>query len=261
VRILKIFPGGAFNNLVAAIKYCINEQIHVVNCSLGGDVSSQFVAQAIARARQAGVAIFVAAGNTGDQVKFPAHLQEVACVSAIGQAGNVPLDTFHARTVPEGATLVDWEIHPGRFSCFGPQVRFCGPGVGIISSVPGGYAAWDGTSMADPHVAGVAAFLAAHHPAIAGATVRDAAWVDQLFDLVRSISVEVGLTPEKGGFGLPILPKTLIPPTSRKTRSSEQVAPQLESKRRQVSPEVIAQIVAQIIHNLPDDVEIVSEKS
>jgi subtilisin len=63
VHILKVFPGGAFNNLVAAINYCIDNNIQVVNWSLGSDVGSQVVAQTIQRARQAGVAVFVAAGN------------------------------------------------------------------------------------------------------------------------------------------------------------------------------------------------------
>ena len=39
-----------------------------------------------------------------------------------------------------------------------------GPGVGIVSTVPGGYATFSGTSMATSHVSGVVALLVAQHP-------------------------------------------------------------------------------------------------
>jgi subtilisin family serine protease len=205
VHILKVFPGGAFNNLVAAINYCIDNQIHVVNCSLGGDVSSQLVAHAIQRARNAGVAMFVAAGNSAGAVQFPASTAGVLCVSAIGQAGNFPAYTYHARTVPDGATAVNGQVYPARFTCHGPQVRACAPGVGIISSVPGGgYAAWDGTSMADPHLTGLGALLASYHPDVAGVSRRDAGWVDRLFDLVLTAAQPVGISPDYAGVGLPV---------------------------------------------------------
>ncbi|MDO9712316.1 S8 family serine peptidase [Paracraurococcus lichenis] len=204
VHILKVFPGGAFNNLVAAIHYCIDNAIHVVNCSLGSDADSRLVQQAIELGRQAGVAVFVAAGNSASAVQFPARLPGVMCVSAIGQAGRVPEDTYHARTVPDGAPVAPGQVYPARFTCHGPQVGLCGPGVGIISTVPGGgYAAWDGTSMADPHLTGLGALLAAHHPALNRAVVRDAAWVDHLFALMRSAAAPVGLPAEFGGVGLP----------------------------------------------------------
>jgi subtilisin len=175
------------------------------------------------RARQAGVAIFVAAGNSATAVQFPASVPGVLCVSAIGQAGVVPDDTYHARTVPEGATVVPGQVYSAKFTCHGPQVGVCGPGVGIISSVPGGgYAAWDGTSMADPHLTGMGALLAAHHPALNRAAVRDAAWVDQLFALMRSVAEPVGLPAEYGGVGLPIVAKVIA------LSAAPRVAPQAQ---------------------------------
>jgi subtilisin len=210
VHILKVFPGGAFNNLVAAINYCIDNDIHVVNCSLGSAVGSQLVAQSIERARQAGVALFVAAGNSASAVQFPANVPGVLCVAALGQAGNVPDYTYHARTVPDGATVVTGQVYPARFSCHGPQVAACAPGVGIISSVPGGgYAAWDGTSMADPHLTGLAALLAAHHPELSKVKVRGASWVDRLMGLMVSAAQSTGVDPQYGGAGLPIVPRAL----------------------------------------------------
>ena len=236
VHILKVFPGGAFSNLVAAIGYCVDNQIHVVNCSLGSDVGSELVAQRVQQARQNGVAFFVAAGNSASSVQFPASLlKQVFCVSAIGQAGNYPDYTYHARTVPDGSAVVNGQLYPARFTCHGPEVSACAPGVGIISSVPGGgYAAWDGTSMADPHLTGLGALLAAHHPQLTRATVRDAAWVDRLWDLIRSAGVDAGLTPEYGGVGLPIASKVLtgnlVAPPSQAQPQEAQTPPQTSSQ-------------------------------
>ncbi|HTR14468.1 MAG TPA: S8 family serine peptidase [Roseiarcus sp.] len=247
VHVLKVFPGGAFNNLIAAINYCIDNQMHVVNCSLGSDVGSELVAQAIERARNAGVALFVAAGNSATQVQFPANVPGVLCVSAIGQAGNFPDNTYHARTVPNGATVVPGQVYPAKFTCHGSQVGVCAPGVGIISSVPnGGYAAWDGTSMADPHLTGMGALVAAHHPAVAGKVLRNAAWVDQLFQLVFSSAQAVGLSPEFGGVGLPIVSKVL----------KSDFLPQKRAEfppMRQLTPDIIAQMVKSVIAALPVD--------
>jgi subtilisin len=247
VHILKVFPGGAFNNLVAAINYCIDNQVHVVNCSLGSDVGSQLVTQAVERARQAGVAMFVAAGNSASAVQFPANVPGVLCVSAIGQAGNVPDYTYHARTVPDGAVVVNGQVYPAKFTCHGPQVGACAPGVGIISSVPGGgYAAWDGTSMADPHLTGLGALLAAHHPDLAGAKLRDAAWVDRLFGLVLGAAQPVGLIPEYGGAGLPVASKVLNGNLAAEVLQGSQPP-------RQFTPDVIAELVKAVIKALPPD--------
>jgi subtilisin family serine protease len=69
-----------------------------------------------------------------------------------------------------------------RFTCFGPEVGVCAPGVAILSSVPpDNFAVWDGTSMAAPHVTGLAALVLAHHPDFQGAyKVRNAPRVEQL---------------------------------------------------------------------------------
>jgi hypothetical protein len=75
---------------------------------------------------------------------------------------------------------------PAKFSCFGPEIDVCAPGVAIVSSLPAdGFAAWDGTSMAAPHVTGMAALLLSHHPDFQGAyQARDACRVERLFELI-----------------------------------------------------------------------------
>jgi subtilisin len=206
VHILKVFPGGAFDKLISALKYAIDNQIDVVNCCLGSSHNSEIVEHWMEQARQAGVAVVVAAGNSAGSVQFPASLASVFSVSAIGQQGQFPAETYHAQNMPMGPGLIGVNgIFAAKFSCFGPQIRACAPGVAIISSVPGGgYAAWDGTSMAAAHIAGLATLVAAHHPAVRTAP-RNAARVDWLFQTVLAAATPVGLNPYYGGAGLPSL--------------------------------------------------------
>jgi len=215
IHVLKLFPGGAFNNLIAAIQYCIDNQIDVVNCSLGGDDRSEIVQQELDRAREAGVAVVVAAGNSSGPVQFPALVPSVFCVSAVGQQGEYPDDTYHAQTAQPGSILVNG-LFPAKFSCHGPEVKACAPGVAVISSLPGGgYGAWDGTSMAAPAITGSAALLVAHHPEFANRSlVRNAARVDRIFQRVMAAAQPIGLNPLFGGAGLPAVPKALTQMTA-----------------------------------------------
>jgi subtilisin family serine protease len=96
-----------------------------------------------------------------------------------------------------------------KFTCFGPQVAVAGPGVAIVSTVPGGgYAAWDGTSMATPHVTGMAALLLAHHPVFRdGARLRNEQRVAQLFSLLAGTCTPFLGDRTREGAGLPDLQK------------------------------------------------------
>ena len=100
VHVLKLFPNGRFDDLIRALKYCIENKIDVANCSLGSDQGSEIVKLWLDLARQAGIAVVVAAGNSAGPVQFPALLPSVLCVSAIGQQGNFPPDTYHQQTQP-----------------------------------------------------------------------------------------------------------------------------------------------------------------
>ena len=73
VHVLKVFPGGRYDSLIDALDYCIDHQIDVVNMSLGGDDEiNPVVEETMVAAVNAGVACIVAAGNSGDAVKYPA---------------------------------------------------------------------------------------------------------------------------------------------------------------------------------------------
>jgi subtilisin len=213
----RIMPDGRFSDLIEAIDHCIAERIDVINISLGNAQASPLVARKIEEARQAGVACVAAAGSSGGPVMFPASMPSVLAVAAIGRLGDYPPESYHATRV-YGVPTVDGYFSAS-FTCHGPEVDVCAPGVAIVSSVPvSGYAAWDGTSFAAPYVTGLAALLLAHHPDFRGRFgARDSARVDRLFELIRSSCRPLALgDPTRSGAGLPdaVAALGLVPPVT-----------------------------------------------
>lgn len=210
VHACKLFPGGQVSQLIDALEYCIEHQIDVVNLSLGGAEPSEALEQQIIRARQAGVACIVAAGNSGGPVQYPGSSPQVLTVAAIGRVNEFPPDSYH---VQAQTPQVDANgFFSARFTCFGPEVAVCAPGVAITSSVPdSSFAAWDGTSMAAPHVAGLAALVLAHHPDFQGSgRQRSAERVERLFQLIKLSCQPLMLgDPRRTGFGLPDVPRAI----------------------------------------------------
>ncbi|NVM74583.1 subtilisin family serine protease [Duganella sp. SG902] len=205
VHACKLFPGGQVSQLIDALEYCIDKQIDVVNLSLGGAEVSEALEQQIIRARRAGIACVVAAGNSGGPVQYPASSPNVLAVAAIGKLDEFPADSYHAQTLDNNVDAYGY--FTAKFSCFGPQVAVCAPGVAITSCVPpNNFAAWDGTSMAAPHVTGLAALCLAHHPDFQTPPykTRGPERVERLFQIIRASARRVSLGDQgHTGFGLP----------------------------------------------------------
>jgi subtilisin family serine protease len=145
--------------------------IPAITMSLGGGRSTQhcdfdLTKPIIDQLRAAGVATAIASGNDGfrESVSFP------GCIST---------------AVTVGATSKQDQL--AEFSNCGPQVDLHAPGVSINSSVPGGgFASFNGTSMATPHVAGAFAALKSAHPK---------ATIDQIEKALKDTGVDVGGRP------------------------------------------------------------------
>ena len=202
LHVCKLFPGGQISQLIDALEYCIEKQIDIVNLSLGGAEPSEALEQQILRARRAGIACIVAAGNSGGPVQYPASSPNVLAVSAIGKLDEFPPDSYHAQTLTQNVDANGY--FSASFSCFGPQVGVCGPGVAIASTVPpNNYAAWDGTSMAAPHISGLAALVLAHHPEFQN-RARTSERVERLFQVIKLSARRVSQgDPTQIGVGLP----------------------------------------------------------
>jgi len=114
----------------------------IISMSLGGYGESELVHEAVKYAYDAGVLVIAAAGNDNTNMKFyPAGYDEVVAVVATDQSDNKA-----------------W------FSNWGDWIELAAPGVDIYSTVPWGYESWSGTSMATPHVSGVAALVWSLYP-------------------------------------------------------------------------------------------------
>jgi subtilisin len=208
VYVYKVFPGGRFSDVIDALNHCIEQQIDVVNLSLGSDQRSELLEQKIQEAKQLGVACIVAAGNSGGPVQHPATSPHVLAVAAIGRHGEFPPESYHSTQVfvGDGSIASADGYFSAKFTCFGPEIGVCAPGVAILSSVPSNnYAAWDGTSMAAPHVTGLAALVLAHHPDFQGPyRARNAQRVERLFQILKQSTQPLNLgDPHRTGAGLP----------------------------------------------------------
>jgi subtilisin len=208
VHVFKVMPGGHFSDLIEALGQCIERRLDVVQIGVSGEHFSELVAQRITAARLSGIACVAGAGNTGGAVQFPGSVPGVITVSAAGKLGEYPQDTRHAqRALPQMIAFSG--IYATNFSCWGPQVGICAPGVAVVSSVPGGgYAAWDGCSMAAAHVAGLSALLLSRHPMLQ--SLNYGARADQrvsiLYDLLRAAAIPYAqVDPSRVGAGLPDL--------------------------------------------------------
>jgi subtilisin family serine protease len=97
-------------------------------------------------------------------------------------------------------------VFPAAFSGVGPHIGVCAPGVAVLSTVPGGHAALDGTGTAAVLVAGLAALILAHHPLFQGPMkARSEQRVGALFNLLRASAVPQFTDALRGGAGVPDL--------------------------------------------------------
>ena len=145
---------GSFAGVKAAVEACVNDGAKVISMSLGGstysDIDDTFYSELF---QNMNILIVAASGNSGNtQRSYPASYTDVVSVGAVDQEGN-----------------------KAGFSQYNEEVELSAPGVGVKSTLPNNnYAAWDGTSMATPHVAGVAALVWSYFPDKSAAQIRRA---------------------------------------------------------------------------------------
>jgi subtilisin len=206
LHVFKVIPGGRVSDLLAAIDECIERELDLINVSVVTEEFSELVARKLQEARHKGIACVMAAGNTGGPVAFPATLPGVMAVAAVGKLREFPADSSHALTVIPQLIGAD-DIFAANFSGAGPQIAVSGPGVAVVSTVPGGYAAADGTSAAAALVTGFAALVLAHHPLFKDSSfrIRSERRVQALFELVGGSAVARFPDLQRGGAGVPDL--------------------------------------------------------
>lgn len=178
VKFLGADGGGSLEGAIKAIDYATKMGAKIMNNSWGGGGFSQALLEAIQRSNQAGVLFVAAAGNESNnndaRPVYPAtyDVPNILSVAAIDNRGAM-----------------------ASFSNYGKRtVHVAAPGVNVYSSVTKGrYDSWSGTSMAAPHVTGVAVLLASNEPQMTGLELKE-----RILATVRPLSAARGKTSTGG---------------------------------------------------------------
>lgn len=163
VKVLDWEGRGTYDAIAAGITYAADRGAAVINLSLGGLYDSQTLRKACEYAYRRGAVLVAAAGNNASTlIRYPAAYPTVIAVGATTQTDD-----------------------KAYFSNYGEQLSVTAPGVDILSTMPlepvtlnseYGYATMydslSGTSMACPHVAGLAALMLSVNPYLAPDDVR-----------------------------------------------------------------------------------------
>lgn len=180
VKVLNNGGSGSSANVAAGIDWCIDNDIDIINMSLGGSEYSEALEEAVQAAWDEGLLLVAAAGNSGTatspegNVAYPAAFDDVIAVTA--------------------GTWMMTDI--AGFSSTGPEVELIAPGVAIFSTYPGRsweYAYMSGTSMAAPHVAGVAALVWSYNNELENSDVRQ---------ILQTTAEDLEFDPHHQGYGL-----------------------------------------------------------
>lgn len=165
-KFLNVNGTGYTSDAVLCIKHVVSKNAHaVINNSWAGGSFSSALLSAIRSVCSAGGLFVAAAGNNGldltaNNGTYPAYYS-----ASVGAECVLPV------------AAVDSTLTLASFSNYGPAVPIAAPGVGIRSSVfsatsTSAEATFSGTSMAAPHVSGVALLLRNQFPTLTGAQTK-----------------------------------------------------------------------------------------
>ena len=169
-KVLGDTGGGSASTIAGGIEWAADQGHDVINMSLGTGYSS-LIDDACTYAWNRDVVLVCSAGNEGsyNSMTYPSTHDDVIAVSATNEWDNL-----------------------ASFSSYGPDVDFAAPGVDVWSaSAGGGFEEMSGTSMAAPHVAGVASMLKA------GGNDNSSTW-----NAMSNAAEDIGLASYEQGDGL-----------------------------------------------------------
>jgi len=180
IKVLGANGSGYYSDIIEGLQWAIANRMQVVNMSLGGTTDYQPLHDAVIAAKNAGILVVAAAGNSGGSVIFPAAYDEALAVSATDSANNI-----------------------ASFSSRGAEVDIAAPGVSIYSTYKGtAYATLSGTSMAAPHVTAAAALVFNTSVASSTDSNNNGLWdPNEVFAKLTSTAVDLGTAGLDNLFG------------------------------------------------------------
>ncbi|MEK7098429.1 MAG: S8 family peptidase, partial [Patescibacteria group bacterium] len=229
IKVLNASGSGTYAAIANGIRFAADNGAKVVNLSLGGSSGSQTLEDALKYAFDKGVTIVAASGNDGTgTVSYPAAYN--AYVIAVGATR---FDNTRAKysnygsaldiVAPGGDTAVDQNGDGYGDGIL--QQTFSGSNYGAF-----GYYFFQGTSMATPHVVGVAALVIAHGNATTPADVRTAleSTADDLGSVGRDNTYGYGLVDPVGALAWSAAPIEPPPPPPEEPPVEEPPPPPTE---------------------------------
>ena len=203
IMMIRAVPDGDEHDkdIALAIRYAVDNGAQVINMSFGKSFSPEkkWVDEAVEYARSKGVLLVHAAGNEHKNIdttwNFPSPVYQANKKRAsnwitVGASGDLSIDQVTEEHVKYNSLTAN-------FSNYGKnEVDVFAPGMKIYSTVPGGnaYANLQGTSMAAPVVAGLAALILEYYPSLSAEQVK---YVIEKSTVVPSFEVNVPYSEKK----------------------------------------------------------------
>jgi subtilisin len=210
----KVLGNGGFgfsDDIAAAIRHVADESERlgvnvIISMSLGSDSNNTLISDAVTYAFNKGVLVVAAAGNSGpdpDTIGYPGALDDAVAVAAledVQENGTYRVADFSSRGNLDTA---------GDYIIVERDVEVSAPGRAVESTWNDGtYNTISGTSMATPHISGLAAKIWATNPSWTHLQVRE-----ELQNRAKNNDINGGLYAETGddiasGFGFPLVQST-----------------------------------------------------
>ena len=194
VKVTDAEGNGYYSWIIDGITWAADHGADVINISMGGDVDDPFLKDACQYAHDKGIVVVASAGNTGAAgVYYPAAYDEYVLAVAAS----------------------DFNDEMASYSTFGPEVDVTAPGTWILGPAPQWYVGTaslpylfaSGTSMAAPHVAGLAALIRSAKPGLPA---------DDVMNVIRYTADDINRTSDPGrddhaGYGRINMERALAP--------------------------------------------------
>jgi serine protease len=201
LKVLGANGSGSVAGIADAIRYAADNGAKVINMSLGGAFPSRVLKKAVEYAYNKGVVVVCAAGNESRGVGYPAAYPGAFAVSATQEDEATTFYSNYGKEVDIAA--------PGGNTRGGDAGGVLQNTIVVGNPEKSGYFAFMGTSMASPHVAGVAAL-------VVGEGVTNPAMVEQILkDTARKPSGKQKYTSDRYGAGIVDAPAAVLAARSK----------------------------------------------